>query len=122
GALLPRRYGVQLGEVPEIVQCGQSLVETAIASEHVPDAPAYLTGLRHHVMPEYGHPAAGRQQQCDQYLDGRGLAGTVRPEQTETVPPPRHEACGSAPLRGRFGRRAAAPAPRETTASGLRPR
>ena len=46
GLLLPGRDAVQLGEVAQVVEPGEPLVEASVAAEDVPDLPAHLPRRR----------------------------------------------------------------------------
>ena len=78
-------HAVQLGEVAQVVQPGQPLVEPAVAAEDVADPAAHLAGVVDDVVPEHPGRARGGQQQRDEHLDRGGLAGAVGPEQPEQL-------------------------------------
>jgi hypothetical protein len=85
GTLLACRHAVQLREVLEVVERRQAFVQTAIAPEDVPHVPPDLLGVGHHVVPEDPRRAPGWEQQRDEHLDGRGLAGPVGSQQAEEL-------------------------------------
>src|SRR5256885_5285756 len=84
-ALLLRRHRVELGEVAEVVETGEALVEPALAAEDVADPLAHLARVLDHVEPEHARRARGRDQQRDQHLDRGRLAGAVRSEEAEEL-------------------------------------
>ena len=76
---------VQLGEVAEVVERGQPLVEATVTAEGVADATAHLPRLAGDVVTEHPRRARGRKQQRDQHLDRRRFARPVGPEQSEQL-------------------------------------
>src|SRR5439155_10897249 len=78
-------HAVQLGEIAEVVETGEPLVEPALAAEYIADPLADLARLADDVVPEHARVAGRRQQQRDQHLDRRRLAGAVRAEQPEEL-------------------------------------
>src|SRR5215218_193850 len=85
GPLVTRRHAVELSEVAQVVQPGQPLVEAAVTAEDVADPAAHLTCVVDDVVPQDPGAARRRDQQGDQHLDGRRLAGSVGPEQPEEL-------------------------------------
>src|SRR5207302_10967110 len=85
GAALARRNPIEVGEVAEVVERGEAVVEAAVAPEDVADATADVPCLAADVEAEHPSRARGRQQQRRQDLDHRRLAGSVRPEQAEQL-------------------------------------
>jgi hypothetical protein len=83
--LLPRRDRVQLGEVAQVVVGREALVQPAVAAEDVADPPAHLARVPDDVEAEHARRSRGRDQQRDQHLDRRRLAGAVRSEQAEQL-------------------------------------
>lgn len=77
---------VQLGEVPEVVERGEPVVQAAVAAEDVPDATAYGDGVAGHVVAEHPGGAGRRQEQGVEHLDGGRLAGAVGPQEAEQLP------------------------------------
>ena len=58
--LHPRRDAIELGEVTQVVDGGEPVVETAVAAEGVADALAHVAGVAHHVEAEHrALPAVG---------------------------------------------------------------
>jgi hypothetical protein len=85
GALRARLDGVELGEVAQVVQRRQPLVEAAVAAEDVADVLAHPARVVDDVVAEHPRRPRGGDQQRDQHLDRRRLAGAVRPEQAEEL-------------------------------------
>ena len=52
--LLARRDAVELGEVAEVVEGAEALVEPPVAAEDVADVPAHLAGVGDDVVTEHG--------------------------------------------------------------------
>ena len=77
---------VQLREVAQVVVAGQPLVDAALAAEDVANPLANLARILDDVSAEHPCRARGRNQQRDQHLDRRRLAGPVRAEQAEELP------------------------------------
>src|SRR5262249_6936166 len=63
----------------------QALVEASVAAEDVPDPLAHFVGVLDDVEPEDVRRPRGGDQQRDQHLDRRRLAGAVRAEQAEQL-------------------------------------
>lgn len=84
--LLAGGDAVQLGEVAEVVECGEPVVQAPVAAEDVPDPTAYGDGVTGHVVAEHPGRAGGRQEQGVEHLDGGGLPGAVGPQEAEQLP------------------------------------
>ena len=84
-ALPAAGHAVELGEVAQVVVGREPLVEPAVAAEDVADPLAHLVRVPNDVEPEHPRLTARRQEQRDQHLDRRRLAGPVRPEQPEEL-------------------------------------
>ena len=84
--LRPRRHAVELGEVAKIVVPGEPFIDAALAAEDVANPLANLARILDDVPAEHPCRARGRNQQRDQHLDRRRLAGPVRAEQAEELP------------------------------------
>jgi hypothetical protein len=83
---LPLRLDpVQLCEVAQVVEGGQTLVEASVATEDVADPLPHPAGVLDHVAAEHARLPRRRDQQRDQHLDRRRLPGPVRPEETEEL-------------------------------------
>jgi len=80
-----RRHAVELGEVAQVVVAGEPLVDAALAAEDVADPLPDLARVLDDVEAEHVRGARGRDQERDQHLDRRGLAGAVRAEQPEQL-------------------------------------
>src|SRR5581483_4590295 len=76
---------VQLGEVAQVVESREPLVQAAVAAEHVADALSDLPRVVDDVEAEYPRRARRRQEERDQHLDRRRLPRAVRPEQPEEL-------------------------------------
>jgi hypothetical protein len=84
GALDVRVDAVELGEIAQVVERGQPLVQAAIAAEDVPDPLPHPLRVVDHVVPEDACLPRRREQERDQHLDRRRLAravGAKEPEQ-----------------------------------------
>ena len=76
---------VELGEVAQVVERGEPLVEPAVAAEDVADALPDPLRVLDDIVPEHAGRARGGDQERDQHLDRRRLAGAVRTEQAEEL-------------------------------------
>ena len=76
---------VELGEVAQVVERREPLVQPAVAAEDVPDPLAHPVRVVDDVASEDERLPRRRDQQRDQHLDRRRLAGAVRPEQPEEL-------------------------------------
>ena len=85
GPLAAGLDGVELGEVAQVVETREPLVEAALAPEHVADPLADPARVLDDVPAEHARAARRRDQQRDQHLDRRRLAGAVRAEQAEEL-------------------------------------
>ena len=83
--LLPRVDPVELGEVAQVVERREALVEAAVTAEDVADALAHPVRVLDDVAPEDARLPRRRDQQGDEHLDRRRLPGPVRPEQAEQL-------------------------------------
>ncbi len=83
--LAVRIDAVQLGEVAQVVERREPLVEPAVAAEDIADALPDPPRILDDVASE--HPRLPRRgdQERDQHLDRRGLARAVRAEQAEEL-------------------------------------
>src|SRR5262249_45826938 len=79
----PRRVAQILGS--------RELIVEADHVRQVADAALDRQRLARRIEPEHAHLAAGNFGQAEQHQDGRGLAGAVRPEQTEDLTAPDRE-------------------------------
>src|SRR5207253_3909443 len=79
---------VELREVAEVVVGRKALVQPAVASEDVADPPPHLARVLDHVVPEHPRLAARREEQGDQHLDRRRLAGAGPPGEAEQLASP----------------------------------
>jgi len=77
---------VELCEVAEIVARREPLVEPAVAAEDVADPLPHLASVLDDVEAEHPRLARGGEEQRDQHLDRRRLAGPVGAEQAEQLP------------------------------------
>jgi hypothetical protein len=84
-ALSPRRHPVDVREVAQVIEAGESAVEPAIAAEDIADTRAHLSCLLRYVETEHAGGPCRRQQQRRQDLDRRRLSCSVRTEQTEQL-------------------------------------
>ena len=78
-------HRVQLGEVAQVVERREPLVEAALAAEDVADPLAHLARVLDDVEAEDARRSRSRDQQRDQHLDRGRLAGAVRAEQPEQL-------------------------------------
>jgi hypothetical protein len=79
------RDAVEVGEVAEVVERRQAIVEAAVAAEHMPDPPADLAGIGCRIDAQHAsRPRCGEQQRRED-LDRRRLAGAVWSEQSEEL-------------------------------------
>ena len=85
GPLAAMVDGVELGEVAQVVEGREPFVEAALAPEHVPDPLPDPARVLDDVPAEHARAARRRDQQRDQHLDRRRLAGAVRAEQAEEL-------------------------------------
>ena len=85
GFCSPGGHRVELGEVAQVVVRGEALVQPALAPEHVADPLPHLARVLDHVEPEHARRPRRGDQERDQHLDRRRLAGPVRPEQAEQL-------------------------------------
>ena len=84
-ALLAHRHAVQVGEIAEVVERGEPVVEASVAAEDVADAAPDFARVLRRVVAEHPGAASGRQEQRRQDLDRGRLAGAVRAEQAEQL-------------------------------------
>ena len=84
-ALLARGHAVQLGEVPQVVAAPTAARRGRGRRRRRSRPPAHLARRRRPRRGRARGPAPGRQQQRDEHLDGRGLAGAVGPEEAEQL-------------------------------------
>ena len=84
-ALDLRVDAVELREVAEVVERGQPLVEAPVAPEDVPDPLPHPVGVLHDVVPQDARLPRRGEEQRDQHLDRRRLAGAVRAEEPEEL-------------------------------------
>ena len=85
GALRLAGDAVELGEVAQVVARREPLVEAAVAAEDVADPLPHLARVVDDVEAEHARLPARREEQRDQHLDRRRLAGAVRAEQAEQL-------------------------------------
>ncbi len=81
---------VAAAEELEVLRHGQIIVERE-ALGHVADARLDAAPLAEHVVTEHPPPARGRREQAAQHPNGRRLAGPVRSQKPEHVPPAHRE-------------------------------
>jgi hypothetical protein len=80
-----RGHAVELCEVAQVVVAREPFVDAALAAEDVADALPDLARVLDDVVAEDAGVPRGRDQERDQHLDRRRLAGAVRPEQAEKL-------------------------------------
>src|SRR5207253_9696379 len=85
GGDLARRDRVELGEVAEIVPSRKAVLETALTAEDEADPASDFLGIAHNVQPHDRRRARCRDEKRREHLDGRCLAGTIRPEDSEEL-------------------------------------
>ena len=76
---------VELGEVAQVVERGEPLVEAAVAAEDVADPLPHPARVLDDVAPEHARLPRRRDEERDQHLDRRRLAGAVRAEEAEEL-------------------------------------
>src|SRR6266536_1351845 len=62
---------------------GDQVRRQAVVLGHVADPGPHRVPLRYRIQPEYPYPAGRGRDESEQHLDERGLAGAVRPDQTD---------------------------------------
>src|SRR5688572_27295820 len=85
GALALRLDAIELREIPEVVERREPLVEPAVAAEDVSDALAHPVRVLDDVAAEHERLPRRGDEEGDQHLDRRRLAGAVRPEEAEQL-------------------------------------
>src|SRR6185503_14832877 len=83
--LAARLDAVELREVAQVVERREALVEAAVAAEHVADALPHPARVLDDVASEYPRLPGCRDEERDQHLDRRRLAGAVRAEEAEEL-------------------------------------
>src|SRR6185503_16861648 len=83
--LAARLDAVELREVAQVVERREALVEAPVAAEHVADALPHPARVLDDVASEHPRLPGCRDEERDQHLDRRRLAGAVRAEEAEEL-------------------------------------